>query len=259
MSVEFTCGDPAGLAGYLYDECDAAERAAIEAHLATCARCASEVAGLGATRTALAEWAPPYAALGFRITSTAAEEQAREGAARVLRPARWWQRPLPAWAQVAAALLIFVAGATLGARANRVAPAAPPAQSAAVTAAVTAAPVPAATSVAVTPQDLVKLERQLRAEIQRTRGAAPQGDASPDAATLQRVRTLLAESEERQQRELAMRLTQVVRDMDAQRRSDLVRIERTFGQIEGFTRSELADQRQGINYLLRTSVQQNPR
>jgi hypothetical protein len=73
------------------------------------------------------------------------------------------------------------------------------------------------------------------------------------------VRTLLAESEERQQRELALRLTQTLRDVDAQRRTDLMRIEQTFGQMEGSTRPELANQRQMINYLIqRTGAQRIP-
>ena len=54
MSVEFTCGDPAALAGFLYNECDAAERNAIEAHLAGCPSCVEELRGLGAARSALA-------------------------------------------------------------------------------------------------------------------------------------------------------------------------------------------------------------
>src|SRR5687767_450754 len=124
MTVEFKCGDPAGLAGYLYDECDAAERAAIEAHLAVCSSCVSELSSLGATRTALASWTPPDVKLGFRITSAEEASSLDRETHRVLRPfdsaqgrpARWWQRPLPAWAQAAAAALIFAVGMGLGMR-----------------------------------------------------------------------------------------------------------------------------------------------
>jgi hypothetical protein len=254
MSVEFMCGDPAGLAGYLYDECDAGERAAVDAHLAVCPTCAEELIALGATRTALASWTPPDMALDFRIISPreAADGDVAQGT--VLRPARWWHRPMPAWAQVAAALLIFAGGAALGMRTAGL-PAVAPA----------AAVEPRASSAAATPsisaRDLAALEQRLRAEMNALRTASTaQGPHIPsnEAAVLQRVRTLLAESEERQQRELAFRLTQVMRDVDSQRRMDLSRIEQTFGQMEGFTRPELADQRQMLNYLIQRTGARAP-
>jgi hypothetical protein len=70
---------------------------------------------------------------------------------------------------------------------------------------------------------------------------------------LARVRALIQESEERQQRELALRTTEIVRDFDAQRRGDLVKIERTFGQMEGTTGVQVEQQRQMLNYLMRVS------
>ena len=85
---------------------------------------------------------------------------------------------------------------------------------------------------------------------------AVQASARPaDAEILQRIRRLLAESEARQERELAMRLSQVLQEVESQRRVDLARIERTFGQMEGVTRPELAEQRQMLNYLIRTAAQ----
>jgi hypothetical protein len=40
---------------------------------------------------------------------------------------------------------------------------------------------------------------------------------------------------------------------------DLMRIEQTFGQMEGFMRPELANQRQMINYMFqRTGAQRSP-
>jgi hypothetical protein len=247
MSVEFKCGDPAALAGYLYDECDAAERTQIEAHLAVCVSCATELGALGATRTALASWTPPEAQLGFRITRDA-------DAANVIQPpqfaSRWWQRPLPAWAQAAAAVVIFAAGASLGMRTASQAPA----QQAQVQ--------PAVSTSSISTQDLAALEQRLRSEMQAMRTSSvpqPARAASDENAVLERVAQLVAESEARQERELALRLTQVLRDVDSQRRMDLSRIERTFGQMEGLTRPELADQRQMINYLIqRTGAQRAP-
>ena len=83
---------------------------------------------------------------------------------------------------------------------------------------------------------------------------APTSAASPgEAQVLERVRAMIQESEQRQQRELALRTAEVVRDFDAQRRVDLTRIERTLGQMDGTTGVEVEQQRQVLNYLMRVS------
>src|SRR5688572_15468537 len=110
MSLDYPCGDPAALAAFLYDECEPAERRAIEAHLAICASCSDEIEALRATRIQLASWAPPDRAPGFQIVGS----PQTPAPARVLTSPRWWQQPLPAWAQAAAAVLIFTSGALLG-------------------------------------------------------------------------------------------------------------------------------------------------
>ena len=74
-----------------------------------------------------------------------------------------------------------------------------------------------------------------------------------DERILQRVRTMIDESEQRQRRELALRSAEMVRDFDAQRNVDLTRIERTLGQMDGTTGAEVAQQRQMLNYLMRVS------
>jgi len=117
MTQNFQCGDQAALVGYLYDDCDPLERDAIGAHVIGCPACAEELAMLAATRRQLASWTPPEARLGFRITAADADSTVV-----ALRPAddrgargAWWQQPLPAWAQLAAAVVIFAAGVSLGA------------------------------------------------------------------------------------------------------------------------------------------------
>ena len=105
MMSTFTCDDKPTLIAYLYGEVDAATRRLVDAHLATCERCAAEVAALGDVRAELALWAPPDAELGFAIT-----RKSEPQAAQVLRPARWWST-VPAWAQAAAAVLVIAAGA----------------------------------------------------------------------------------------------------------------------------------------------------
>jgi hypothetical protein len=136
--------------------------------------------------------------------------------------------------------------------------AAAPANPPAATSAQAAEPMPAAAWQA----DLERLARDLRGEIALSRVAAPRavpgtgpGADADRAAIVQQVRLLIAESERRQQRELALRLTQVMQDLERQRRTDLVRIEQSFGQLEGFTGAEAARQRELLQYLMRVSAQ----
>jgi hypothetical protein len=65
----------------------------------------------------------------------------------------------------------------------------------------------------------------------------------------------VSESEQRWQRELADRVLQVQGEFGLQRRSDQVRMLQAFGQLQGQTGSEMAQQRQYINYLLSTVSQ----
>ena len=233
MMSTFRCGDPDALVAYLYDECEPHERRAISAHVAVCESCADEIASLGSTREVLNDWHPPQARLGFRVVPA-------ESA--VVRPLQWWRRPMPTWAQAAAAALVFATGLTLGARVSSAPPRSEVVRS---TAAVTPT---------VTPQDLSALERRLRAEFSPPRvSASTQPAGASEAQLLERVRAMIQDSEQRQQRELGLRTAEVVRDFDAQRRVDLTRIERTLGQMDGTTGVEVEQQRQMLNYLMRVS------
>ena len=151
------------LVTYLYDECDQAERESIDAHMALCASCAEEIQGLRDARVHLAAWSPPALPLGFQLTRTEAEPPATvlgmAGlASRSSKSEGWWRQPLPAWAQAAAAVVIFAAGMSAGAfrspdtgeRSTRVTE--PPA-------AVVAQPA----TVGVSQEDLDGLETRLRA------------------------------------------------------------------------------------------------
>ena len=111
---------------------------------------------------------------------------------------------------------------------------------------------------------LAALETRLHGEIGTTaqRSASPaavpvslQGSAVNRGDLLQQVGKLVDESERRQQRELALRLAQVVQDVAEQRRTELVKIEQGFGQIESLTGQEAAQQAI-INYLVRASQRQ---
>jgi hypothetical protein len=105
------------------------------------------------------------------------------------------------------------------------------------------------------------LEEKLRIDFARTPSPTSTGTQRVSgeidrAALLSQVRSLVDESERRQQRELALRLAQVVQDFDVQRRTDLVRIEQGLGQLESQTGQEAARQREITNYLVRASQRQ---
>jgi hypothetical protein len=261
MSTTYQCGDNAALVGYIYGECGADERADIRAHVAVCVACAAELAALQSTRIQLASWSPPEIGLGFAISRAQGSGLRPQDRSEVLdgpgasglRPGVWFGRPLPAWAQLAAAAVIFAVGLALGIARGTLGET--PSQVADAAAPVTAS-VPAES---VTADSLDALEKRLRDEIAQLQpSAVPAGAAQgpADAQILARVRTLIDESERRQQRELALRTAQIVRDFDSQRRVDLEQIQRNFGQIEGVTNAEVREQRQMLNYLMRASQQQ---
>lgn len=259
--IEINCGYPGDrgetLVAYLYDDIDPADRAAFDRHLATCAPCRAELAALGGVRTQLERWTPPV----FERTAVPS--------AVVAAPRRGW-RDIPAWAQVAAALLVMgvAAGiANLDIRYDRdgltirtgwsKAPAA-------VAAAAAPAPI-AATANGGAPwrADLTALEQQLRTEFHASSVAAtavaPAArpvSAQSDADVVRRVRALIEDSERRQKSELALRVAQVMRDVDAQRRADLVKIDQSLGQLSNNTGVEVMRQRQLLNYLVRVSQKQ---
>ncbi|MGE0594205.1 MAG: anti-sigma factor [Vicinamibacterales bacterium] len=287
----FECGDPAGLIAYAYDECDVDVRRQMARHIDTCPACAAEVSALSSTRAALGAWEVPEPEAGVGLSE--ALSLALAGPAPAAAP-RWYQQPLPAWAQVAAALVIFASGLLLGLQRPDARPTSPlvtvGAPSAPVAGQVEFAPVegagtpaaadqsmagaalaadisPATSADGVTAADLERLAGQLRAEMNRLRAAGAVGvpatrpvtSATAGATTddlLRQVRALIEESETRQRRELAMRTTEVVRDFELQRRVDLTRIERTLGQMEGTTGAEVAEQRELLNYLVRVSQRQ---
>ena len=225
------------LLDYLYDEGDPADRLAIARHLQECVTCSVAVLELRTVRGMLAEWKPPPAQLGFRIVQGPAE-------APIAMPVdvpqrRWWSQPSSyrSWAQLAAGVLLFVAGMAVsqlhvnyadGALTVRArSAAAPPLENAPPTLAgrtlsihLPAAPV----------------------EVANTNPASDSERREAMEELLQRVRTMIDQSESRQQRELALRLSQVAGEVDAQHQADLLRIQQDFGR-----------QQEMMDYLVRTS------
>jgi hypothetical protein len=242
-----TCDDKAALVAYIYGELEPAARERVDAHLATCAACADEVSALGDVRAELGLWVPPDAELGFSIVK-------KSEPAPVLRPARWWTT-VPRWAQAAAAVLVLAAGAFIANIQVRSGP-----EGFSVTTGWMALSEPIDGDAIEgrvegrVEQALTSLEQQLRSEIRAARtqpGPEPVRAASAvDEATLRRVQQMLADSEQRQERELALRLTQFSRDMEVQRRADLMRIRTGFGEFS----DQMLRQRQMINNVMRVSA-----
>jgi len=271
--TEPVCGYPGdrdeALVTYLYDEgADRMAHAIFEAHLATCVRCADDLAALRGVRTQLARWSPPEPKFATSWQSAGATTATPESA--FANPKASW-RDIPAWAQVAAALLFLgvsagvanldvrydAAGLTVRTGWNK--PAAivsPPAVS------VGTASQAAFQQDAPWRADLVALERQLKTEFhgsQPVGGAASGGAggrAAADAEIVRRVRGLIDESEKRQQRELALRVAEVIRDVNAQRQADLIKVDRVLGTVQnnlGIAVLKNRAQMQQMDYFIRTS------
>jgi hypothetical protein len=68
---------------------------------------------------------------------------------------------------------------------------------------------------------------------------------------------MIAQSEQRQQRELALRIGDVVNDVQVQRRADLSKIDRSIGLIQNSTGMEVLRQREMLNSLA-VRVSQRP-
>lgn len=241
MSQSFECGDTGALVAYVYDECEPDERDAIALHLTRCHTCTTEIDALGSTRQQLSAWTPPLTALGFQIPIPAAEA-----------PAPWWKAPLPAWAQAAAAVLIFGAGLSVGLTRGQ----------AAVAPAGAGGPVAARGVEAASRAELIQLEQRLRNEMGQFRTTtvpatvAAARPATSDAAIMQKVQALVEQSEERQRREFTLRSVEMARDFETQRRVDLASVRETVGQLQGVTGAEIRQQRQAIDQLLVTVSQQ---
>jgi hypothetical protein len=248
---------------YLYGDMDERLRTTFDAHLAICARCRTEVSDLTDVRADLAEWQVPAITLGplpVALEPADATPQA-PGVSAQENAGRGWWRTIPAWARVAAAMLFLGASAGLanldvrydheglsirtgwmrGSAVQARGETAPPWRA-----------------------DLTALEQQLRTEFREASAPAASAvvqavpaEVSPrtmsDAEILRRVRALVEESDKRQQRELALRVADVMNNVTAQRNADLLKIDHSLGMIRNNTAAELMKQRGTINYLVSTT------
>jgi hypothetical protein len=271
------------LVAYLYEDLSGPERAGFEAHLRECAECRDDLKAFGAVRVDLAAWAPPQADLGFRVVRGPSET------GHVLQlPAPSWRAWWTPAAGLAAAAVLVLAAASAIARVEvhrgpdgvtvrtgwpGVAPASDQA-SGATRAGVSQAglnvPVANGTGLAkplgegVLTTDaafLAGLERRLVAletsfsHGSGLRNASTLSARAADAEMIRRFRELLAQSEIKQRGELALRISQVIGDFDAQRTADLARIQRGLGRIDASVAEEAAGRRELLNVVLASAKQ----
>ena len=181
------CHERERLIGYLYGEGEASDQRAVEAHLADCETCRDELNALRGVRADLLAWdVPEHGSVWTPFVKA--------------RPVPFW-RLMPAWGMAAAASLVFVIGAAGGA-ATRAFFAAPAVASAAIAPGVADAGV-RAVPVSVSQADLdafgARLLATVRGEMdQRVISAHAASMATDDARVLQRVKTMLTQSEHRQ-------------------------------------------------------------
>jgi hypothetical protein len=257
------------LVAYLYGEIDPAQRSAFEAHIATCDRCRHELVEMRDLRDQLQDWkVPETRPIGRDLHSQTLEA---EPGRRISR----WKRlhEFPAWAQVAVALLVLgvsagIANLTVRYDHNGLT----------VRTGWSRTPTDGLVDASKTPErpradanasaapwrvDLTALESRLKTEFhappERVLPSTRSATSSPDSELLQQVRTLIRESERKQQNELALRIAEVIREFDSKRGTDLVNINQTLRAMQSNTGIEVLKQREALSrldYLVRTSGQQ---
>jgi hypothetical protein len=226
------------LLDYLYEEGDPAERLTIAKHLQECAACAVAVLEFQNVRGMVSDWTPPASQLGFRVVQDASPRATgtAPGASVNHRAQGGWWRGSAAtkgMLQAAAAILLFVSGMAVSQldmeyRDGALTVLARPA--------VLAIPAPIrGTSITLHPQNPSAGPNDGL--------GAMDSDENERERLLLRVRAMIDQSEQRQQRELALRLSQVSRELDTQHQVDLLRIQQDFGQQQEAT----------LDYLVKTS------
>jgi anti-sigma factor RsiW len=252
MNEVFRCEDKETLVAYLYGEVESDVRREVERHLRTCAACTRESEDLQGVRQDLQLWTPPEPTLNFNIVQTGAVRPAT-----VLTSPRWAPlHGLPAWAQVAAAMLFVGASAAIANVQVRSTP-----EGVVVTTGWMQPSEPATAASAPAPsneewrRDLVVLEQSLRDEIAAQRAAiklatAPIPASAPDTtAVLQRVQSMIEASEERQRQEMGLRFAQAERSWNMRWTTDRVTLSRTLGNLQGRTLAVQAGQQEIMNSI----------
>ncbi|MCA1562526.1 MAG: zf-HC2 domain-containing protein [Acidobacteria bacterium] len=241
------------LVGYVYGELTQTERRAFDAHLTSCAECRDEADGLRATRAHLGMWSPPGPEFGFRIV--------RGAAAPASAPQFRFTR---AWGLAAAAVLVLAAAAAIANVEMRYGDGGLVVRTGWRQAdASSTAPTPAAADSTLQADLQVILQRL--GKLESAVGREPAGAGVVTAADRsgvsesdlrRRLREIVKESEARQQRELALQMAQVISDVDAARRSDMLRMQQGLMQLQGVNDAEIVKNREMWNHVLRIAQPQ---
>ena len=242
------------LVSFLYNELAVDERASFGRHLAACLPCRAELEALRDVRMDLRQWSPPVQ--DFRVPLEPVRPPVRSRFAAFIPD-------IPTWAQAAAAVLFLGAGAGManleitygkdgllvqtGWRHQAAAPAAPGNDALAT----------APAGGEAWRSELTALEQRLRSEMAVRQAAAP-GLSEAEDALIRRVRGLVRDSEQRQQREIALRVAEMARQVEGQRQADLQRIDRNLGLIERSTGLEVMRTQQQFKNLVQRVSQQQP-
>jgi hypothetical protein len=248
------CDSKELLVAYLYDELDPSAKRTYEVHVSSCAECRSEIASLRATRGQIAMWTPPEPDLGFQIVRAAPPPP----------PSRF--RIAPAWGLAAAAMLVAAIGAAIANLDVRYDAAGLSVRTGWQHATGAAAAAQVVDSNGATTVDwkgraeaLDKRVRDLEQSIAVMQASPIQRAAASDdspAAVLERVRELVRQSEARQQRMLAVRLQQLTREVDSQRRVDLAAIDQGMARLQNTSGAEVKQYRDAIQRIYRATYQQ---
>jgi len=258
--------DKEQLVSYLYDDLGDADRARFETHLRSCPVCREELNALRGVRADLISWTPPQPDFGFRVV--------REPKVLPMPTRSWRAWYTPAAGLAAAAVLVLAAAASIArveihrgpdgitVRTGWSASASPEnARSFAESSQAQAAPA-AAPAQSVDPALLASLDRRLalleasaRDNSSAAVRAASVSARASDAELLRRVREMLAQSETKQQGQLALRIAQVIRDFDAQRVADLTNIQKGMRTIGSRVDEEAAGHRE-LTALILSSPKQ---
>jgi hypothetical protein len=276
MSTLRSCPGGEALVSLLYDDFEPGatpSRDALTAHVRDCATCTAELEALGGVRMQLPAWTAPDVPLGFEIVRTGAT------------PLTGWRRTFADWSArsarfvpAAAAAIVIVGGALALARldvryddggftvrtgwghAASAAPA-PSGDDAAASLRRELAALRAdvarlnARGPAVTAASIAPATADEATPVAVTAGNAPLGSTAFSSAQgdalLRRFKQALDESEMRQQQNLQLRINEVTRDFELQRRQDLVQVEQGFGRMD-------TQRQQMLDAIRRVSLGQVP-
>ena len=246
------------IVAYLYGEMEGDARAAFDRHLVACAPCRAELVDLRDVRSELARWASPEPAAHSPFNVEIPRQPV------VVQRAR----SIPVWAQaIAATLILGVAGgvANLDVSYSQAAGLSirtgwrhPVDVNSSQNAAAPMSAVQPSPATAPWTADLAALERELRGALdQRPTATTIASSSASDEAVLRRVRQLLQDSERRQESELALKVAEVGREVQAQRQADLIKIDRTLGLMQNRTGIEVMRTQRQVNSLAQ-QVSQRP-